>query len=92
MASDDGFVSRLACLWALARLPTSLAAVQQPTRMPRIGVLGTSSPASAGSSHVWEAFLQGLRELGWAEGQNMLIVGRYSGTKVEQFPALTRSG
>jgi putative ABC transport system substrate-binding protein len=56
--------------------------------MPRIGVLGTFSPASAESSHVWEAFLQGLRELGSVEGQNMLIVGRNSGTKIEQFPAL----
>src|SRR5262245_13088930 len=54
--------------WPLA------ARAQQPTgKAARIGYLSFRSPASTD-----EAFLQGLRELGWIEGQNIFIERRYA--------------
>ena len=45
------------------------AEAQQLTKIPRIGFLGASS-ASALAARI-EAFRQGLRELGYIEGQNI---------------------
>src|SRR5262245_31926097 len=42
----------------------------------RIGYLSYSSPAS--NPHLIEAFRQGLRELGWVEGQNITIDTRFA--------------
>ena len=47
------------------------AEAQQPTKVPRIGLLRSGSVASHASSH--EAFRQGLRELGYEEAKNILI-------------------
>ena len=49
---------------------------QQPGKIPRIGLPNFSSP-SAGSSPI-EAFRQGLRELGYMEGKNIVIEWRYA--------------
>ena len=46
------------------------AGAQQSKKIPRIGILSLGSAPSIG------AFLQGLHELGWAEGQNIAIVYR----------------
>ena len=43
----------------------------QPAKIPRIGFLGASS-FSANAARL-EAFRQGLRELGYAEGKNIVI-------------------
>jgi putative ABC transport system substrate-binding protein len=51
------------------------AAAQQPTKIPRIGFLGGSLSATA--TRV-EAFRQGLRELGYVEGKNIIIEWRYA--------------
>ena len=44
------------------------AAAQQSKKVPRIGILTTGTAPSIG------AFLQGLHDLGWVEGQNIVIV------------------
>ena len=49
---------------------------QQSTKIPRIGFLATVSPSTI-SSRV-EAFRQGLRELGYVEGKNIVIEWRYA--------------
>jgi putative ABC transport system substrate-binding protein len=49
---------------------------QQPKRIPRIGFLSGASPATNVSRH--EVFRQGLRELGYVEGKNILIEYRYA--------------
>ncbi|HEY7321400.1 MAG TPA: ABC transporter substrate-binding protein [Candidatus Binatia bacterium] len=51
------------------------ASAQQPKKIPRIGVLSAFSPSSELSR--LEAFRQGLRELGYIEGQNIVIEYRY---------------
>jgi putative ABC transport system substrate-binding protein len=58
------------------------AAAQQQTRIPRIGYL-TVSPLSANVVRV-EAFRQGLRELGYVEGKNIVIEWRSGEGKLER--------
>ena len=59
-----------AAAWPLA------ASAQQNTNIARIGFLG---PASASSSTGrLEAFRSGLRDLGYTEGQNIVIVSRWA--------------
>jgi len=62
-------------------LTVSLAQAQQPGKIPRIGFLATVSPSTI-SSRV-EAFRQGLRELGYVEGKNIVIEWRYAEGKPE---------
>ncbi|HEU4342862.1 MAG TPA: hypothetical protein VFU31_14975 [Candidatus Binatia bacterium] len=63
----------------LATVPSTEA--QQPTKVHRIGYLGGS--ASAVSDHI-EAFRQGLRELGYVEGKNIVIERRYGEGKPDR--------
>ena len=53
---------------ALLTLMDSFAEAQQ-TKVPRIGYLGLSEP----SSPLFDSFRQGLRELGYVEGQNIIL-------------------
>ena len=59
---------------------------QQPTKMPRIGVLG-SVPFDQVSERV-AAFRQGLRELGYVEGKNIGIEWRSSDGNLSRNAAL----
>jgi len=52
----------------------------------RIGILSSSSPTSPEAGHVWSAFFQGLHALGYVEGKNFVIEGRYYGDNVERLP------
>ena len=59
---------------------------QQTARVPRIGFL---SPFSPSSTALWrQAFLQGLRDLGWIEGKNISIEYRYAEGKSDRLPDL----
>jgi putative tryptophan/tyrosine transport system substrate-binding protein len=49
-----------------------LADAQQPGKISRIGIL-PPGPISE-RVHLWDAFRQGLRELGYVEGQNIILV------------------
>ena len=65
------------------RTATTLA--QQETRKgSRIGYLGTGLPNRA----LLDAFQQELRELGWAEGQNLVIEYRFAEGQLERLPRL----
>ena len=59
---------------------------QQPKKVPRIGYLSGASRSSMSART--EAFRQGLRDLGYVEGKNMIIEWRYAEAKPERFPAL----
>jgi putative ABC transport system substrate-binding protein len=62
------------------------ADAQQPKKVPRIGFLATVSPSTI-SDRV-EAFRQGLRELGYVEGKNIMIEWRYAEGKADRLPGL----
>src|SRR6266478_1950531 len=59
---------------------------QQPKKIPRVGYLAAVS-ASADAPRL-EAFRQGLRELGYVEGQNIIIEYRHEAGGFERLPAL----
>jgi len=61
---------------------------QQAGKVWRIGSLASYSPTSPEVAPLWEGFLQGLRELGYVEGKNFVIEGRYSEGRHERLPAL----
>jgi len=66
-----------AAAWPLA------ARAQQPTKVPRIGVLlglGENDPEA--KTRV-KAFRLGMRDLGWIEGRNVQIEYRFTGSKLE---------
>ncbi len=63
-----------------------VSAQRQPPKIPRIGVLHTVSAASAADRV--EAFRQGLRELGYVEGNNILVEYRYADSKLDRLPGL----
>ena len=71
---------------ALSLLAAPLAAeAQQAAKIARIGYL---SPNLATSPHLREAFRQGLRDLGYVEGRNLVIEYRDAEGKGERLPAL----
>src|SRR5262249_47178910 len=69
-------------------LVAPLVARAQPTKKlpPRIGYLGNGDPKSARES--LDAFRQGLRDLGWIEGQNVQIEYRWAHGESERLPDL----
>ena len=80
-------------LLALILTTIHLAEAQQPQpkEVPRIGVLSRGlhpSDSRAPSPHNFEALRQGLRELGYIEGKNIIIESRYAEGRFERFPAL----
>jgi putative ABC transport system substrate-binding protein len=59
----------------------AVATAQQPTKIPRIGY---QSAGSSGERE--EAFRQGLHELAYVEGQNIVIEWRFAEGKPDQIP------
>jgi putative ABC transport system substrate-binding protein len=67
-----------------------LAEAQQPKKVPHIGflVLGFPRSSTATLSPVTEAFYQGLRDVGFTVGKNVLIEYRYAEGKIDRLPRL----
>jgi putative ABC transport system substrate-binding protein len=73
---------------ALGMLLVPLTAdAQQAGKVARIGFLGAGSPSDMSSPRL-DVFRQGLRELGWVEGQNIVIDYRFAEGRVERLPDL----
>ena len=72
------------CLVAIFLVVTAaIAEAQQPKKVPRIGYLSlTTSPRGP------DAFLQGLRDLGYIEGQNIVIEYRDAAGRAERLSDL----
>jgi ABC-type uncharacterized transport system substrate-binding protein len=64
------------------------ADAQQAGRTVTIGYLGNSSPAL--ESNLVEAFREGLRQLGYVEGRNLIIKFEWAEGQQERHPALAR--
>src|SRR4030081_1972850 len=74
----------LAVILSLIFAPLA-AEAQQTGKVPRIGFLFFGS---LGPSRELDAFRQGLRELGYTEGQNIAIESRFAGGRAERLPEL----
>jgi len=77
-----GFIGTLAGGLLAAPL---VAEAQQAPKIPRIGYL---VPNLAQAPHLLEAFRQGLRDLGYVDGHDVVIEYRDTEGKIERFPAL----
>jgi putative ABC transport system substrate-binding protein len=71
----------------LAVIVVALAADSPAEHVRRIGVLSWGAPPSTAARERWQ-LLQGLRELGWIEGQNMAIEERYAEFRLDRVPDL----
>jgi len=76
-------------LGSAAVSPLAVRAQQAP-KVPRIGYLTTGSLELAETRALINAFRQGFRELGYLDGQNIIIEFRGADSKIERFPALAR--
>ncbi len=70
-----------AMLFALS-FPTD---AQQPKKVPRIAILSINRP---GPQATIDALRQGLRDLGYIEGQNIIIEYRFAERRYDRFPRL----
>ena len=76
-------------LLAVFLLAVPLAAeAQAPAKVPRIGWLLTGSLEAPETRALLGAFRQGARELGYVEGQNIVIEYRAAEGRLDRFPAL----
>jgi putative ABC transport system substrate-binding protein len=79
-------VSLVALLAVFLFAAPLVAEAQAPAKVPRIGFLSGRSPTD--NVHNLESFRQGLRELGYVEGQNIAIEYRFAENRPERLPAL----
>ena len=79
-------MDRRDALWALLALGASPALGQPPARIPRIGYLGVTSAARHATSLA--AFRAGLRDLGYVEGNNLIIEFRWAENNYDRLTAL----
>src|SRR2546428_2500644 len=74
------FIRRLA---GSVILPPMVADAETPVKARRIGLMMATNPVAA--SHIVVAFADGLRELGHAEGKNVVFEYRWAEGKPERF-------
>jgi putative tryptophan/tyrosine transport system substrate-binding protein len=89
MKKNSRLIAQHSVRFAIGALLLALCAsveAQQPKKVPRIGFLNalfpTTSPARI------KAFQQGLRDVGYVEGKNIVIEYRYAERKIDRLPAL----
>lgn len=73
-------------IFALLQFVASWAEAQPAAKVWRVGYLDQGSKAINGA--FLDGLRQGLRELGWVEGRNIVIEARFAEGKTEQLPAL----
>jgi putative ABC transport system substrate-binding protein len=84
MVTRRGFIAGASALF-IVRVAT--VAAQQAAKVVRIGILGNLPRTEAQGADLWGAFVQGLRELGYVEGHNLMIEERSSEGRYEQLAA-----
>ena len=77
-------VGVIVALSLLAAPPPANA--QPPAHLPKVGWLDWGGKAD--KAHLYAAFLQGLRETGYVEGQNLVLARRDAEGQLDQLPAL----
>jgi len=79
-------MKRRALLLASAALLAPLARAQNAERIPRVGYL--FSFVRSQGEHLWQACRQGLRELSYVEGRNIVLEPRWADGRHERLPQL----
>jgi putative tryptophan/tyrosine transport system substrate-binding protein len=74
------------CLLLAVFLPAVFTGAQQPKKVPKIGFLAATSPSIEAARVA--AFQQGLRELGYVEGKDIIIEWRWAEGKFDRLPDL----
>src|SRR5437588_55109 len=65
------------------------ALTQQQGKVRRVGFLGVRSRSTASNPDAYyDAFVQGMSELGYVEGKNLVIEWRFADGKYERLPRL----
>ena len=77
---------RLVLALGAGALASPLASFAQQQKVYRVGMVTSDDPATSG--HLAGAFTQGLRELGYIEGKNILIDRRFAEGNLDRLPAL----
>jgi putative ABC transport system substrate-binding protein len=79
----------LTLVLSFCTISIALAAdARPPARIARIGILSAASPALLAQFGILEPFFRGLRELGYIEGQNLVVEYRLAEGKLERLPEL----
>ena len=90
--ATTGWLRTVGCIvtLALSILAAPLAAnAQKPGKIPLVGVLqGGQAPDPSDPGDVLNAFRQGLRALGYVEGQNIAMAHRFAEGQFERLPEL----
>ena len=82
-------ITTIGLIGALALGPLGgpfLAEAQQPKRIPRIAILSNQRPG--GPWETIDGLRQGLRDLGYIEGENIIIEYRFAEQQYDRFPQL----
>jgi len=82
--------SRRGCLIAICASAVAAplrAFAQAPAKVWRVGYLSQSPPVPELKSNK-DAFLRGMRDLGYVEGKNLIMEWRYADDHIERLPAL----
>ncbi len=73
-------------IFVILTMGGAVAEAQKPTKVPRIGYLAAVSPSTIAARI--EAFRQGLRDLGYVDGKNIVIEYRFAEGKFDRLPDL----
>jgi putative ABC transport system substrate-binding protein len=79
-------LATIAAVLVLFSAPLAVEA-QQPGKVYRVGIL-TNNASDPAEARLWQAFRQGLRELGWIEGANILLEFRGAEGNPARLPEL----
>jgi putative tryptophan/tyrosine transport system substrate-binding protein len=81
-------LERRAFLVAVAVLGAAHASSAQQRKTWRVGFLYFASKQSAQETGRYAVFLQGMRELGYTEGKNLVLEARFADGKADRLPEL----
>jgi ABC-type uncharacterized transport system substrate-binding protein len=79
-------MDRRAFLWGLTIGALSIPLTAEAQRTPKVGWIEAGSRSA--NQHFLDAFRQGLRDLQYIEGQNIVIEDRWADGRAERFPEL----
>ena len=81
------YAAVLLSVWVAVLGPSASRAAEPAQRLVRVGFVSPFSPSSDPQSQT-AAFWKRLHELGWAEGQNLIIETRWAEGRYDRLPAL----